>query len=296
MVLIAGIFTQLSSCRKPEEVSLNTPIVTVYLTEKPSYGQEIINLNSFSYYNSNTQIISDENLEHVTLNSHSARLTVENTSFFEYDKIKKVVYTIKGIDYNDKKRIIQLEVVLLKRKNLNSAVQKRLNNGETPRTIINSDASLKDSLVGKQYRGGTIYHLSTRTGFIISPVDMESSRWGCNGTNFTKMHSFSGESNTKYMTLHCSADENAGGKTRGLTIDGINGWHLPSIDELRILNYSKDKIDLNNFSSLPYWSSSANPDNDSTAFGAFLLDTFIRKTYPCQGDSLLIRAKKEFTF
>jgi len=138
-------------------------------------------------------------------------------------------------------------------------IQFRLDNGETPIEIYNSNNTLLDSLYGKTYQGGLITYLNTATGTGLIAVheDQSSVSWGCQhhvimGTN---NGIGDGQANTTLIVNGCEESEIAAKFCDDLTSGGYDDWFLPSIDELNKLYLNLHQNDLSDFHGSHYWSS-----------------------------------------
>lgn len=145
-------------------------------------------------------------------------------------------------------------------------IQQRLDGGELPVTIYNSDTTLLDSLYGKSYAGGLIIYLNMgdSSGMVASSVDQTTSiQWGCNTqeVGFTECpfghecftiatamnHSIGGgKQNTEEITDFCSSS--AAKKSKDLILNGYSDWFMPSRDEAQAMY---DKLNLTG----TYWTS-----------------------------------------
>jgi len=174
------------------------------------------------------------------------------------------------------------------------SIQERLEGGETPQEIFECNNTLLDSLYGKIYEGGLIFHYNTAdgTGLIAALSDIFNSinyshEWGCIGIDLDGIENTSncngffspissstetGSSNTLAIVNSCVG--NSAANTCASYNSGINSdWFLPSLKELDMMwKYLKDGdgINLDNtggFNSGFYWSSSEKDDLD--AFGIY---------------------------
>lgn len=97
--------------------------------------------------------------------------------------------------------------------------------------------------IGEQYGGGVIFHLwkdidGVEHGLIVSTTDLsEKHLWGYNPNNTIYIHTAStwdGYENSTLMTNYNQYDS-AARLCRFATIEGLNDWYLPAIDELKHL-------------------------------------------------------------
>jgi hypothetical protein len=150
-------------------------------------------------------------------------------------------------------------------------VQQRLDNGETPIEIYNSDNSLLDSLYGKTYQEGLITYLDTitGTGLVAAPFDQSygDTPWGCNEEIIggTSSDIGTGQANTTLIVDGCAESGIAARLCDDLVIGIYDDWFLPSKDELNeiFINLKLNGYggDLGIFG--PYWSSTETAGGDN---------------------------------
>lgn len=128
-------------------------------------------------------------------------------------------------------------------------VQLLLNEGRTPIELFNGNIPL-DSLYGKIYKGGLIFHLNTTdgTGLVAAPENLSSSiEWGCQGVDIPNLNNVQngppmsgpetiegarigdGLANTISILSGCDED----GIAAKLCQEIGPNWFLPSRSELR---------------------------------------------------------------
>lgn len=144
------------------------------------------------------------------------------------------------------------------------STQDRLNSGETPLAIYNSDTTLLDSLYGKMYRGGFIAYLNPLdgTGFVAAPsdirADIQGLQWGCHGVQLAGASGKSigsGAQNTVDIESGCSTPNSAAEDCANYSVNGYSDWSLPSEDELKTLWTNLAVNNLGDFKEVLYWSS-----------------------------------------
>lgn len=140
------------------------------------------------------------------------------------------------------------------------AVQDRLNNGETPFQIYNSDNSLLGEIHGSYYQGGYIAHLNLQngSGLVVYPTELSPAGWGCDSTltEATATHIFTGKTNTNIiLNSSCSDTTGAAFLANDLEWQGYTDWHLPSRDELLAVFLHVYLKDVGNMLNAIYWTS-----------------------------------------
>ena len=121
-----------------------------------------------------------------------------------------------------------------------SNIQDRLDSGETPFEIYESDNSLLNNLYGKTYAGGLIFYLDliNGIGMISAPSDQSTAQWGCNGTyiaNASNPNIWGGKGNTNLIISECTESGIAAEICASLDLNNYDDWYLPSKDELNLL-------------------------------------------------------------
>ena len=136
-------------------------------------------------------------------------------------------------------------------------VQERLNAGETPCDIYDGgDGWPLDSLYGRTYMGGLIFHLNTTTceGLVASATNQSiNANWGCEGTptNADDSAIGGGYQNTQDIIAGCST---AGIAAQVCTAVGTD-WFLPSKDALFQMYTNLHLNGFGSFTAFSYWSS-----------------------------------------
>ena len=176
-------------------------------------------------------------------------------------------------------------------------VQQRLDNGETPFEIYQSDTSWLSFLYGKIYQGGLIFYMNTAdgTGLVAAPSDYrhqqfgDKAPWGCVGMEIDGADGSgigAGPQNTMDIVSNCT-DPFVAASFCGLSVEGgYEDWFLPSIDELSLMQFNLFRIDNNHYGlkaynfltgtneGAAYWSSTESNENKAWryVFSFFSLD------------------------
>jgi len=188
-------------------------------------------------------------------------------------------------------------------------IQQRIDDGETPKMIIDSGILL-DSLYGKTYMDGLIFHLNkySGTGFVTTKKDLNNDNivtWGCKGLDIKNLNNIfwknapdvtkveggrkgDGMINTNAILANCEENGIAAKLCRNLG----NHWFLPSVGELKLMHtnlFSKNK---GNLRPLHYYWSSTEFDSDNVYTYHFDENIY---SYTTKDNSYLrVRAVKAF--
>ncbi len=156
-----------------------------------------------------------------------------------------------------------------------NSVQVRLDLGETPIEIFNSGTPL-DSLYGKTYLGGFIFHLDTVSGegMVVSGNLSATAKWGCFPTDLAAVPNVTGSnpegpgaeigdgaSNTDGIYSDCGQAGIAAKLARDHD-DGVS-WYLPSIKELVQIDLNLHNNGLGGLVNGVYWSSTERSNTDA---------------------------------
>ena len=141
-----------------------------------------------------------------------------------------------------------------------NTVQAILDEGYTPKDIYDNDNSYLDSIFGKLYQEGLIFHFNTDgSGLVVAPTDdCTYSKWGCEGKDLmgaTNYRIGGGRKNTADIIAGCGDIPIAAIRTDALSEGGYSDWYLPNITELVEIKAKIATQGLGSFGVDPYWSS-----------------------------------------
>ena len=273
--IVVAVSIILSGCNKDEDTK---PIVTVAdfnvtIAENPIMGQYVGHVNSSVENATNVAFyFTPEHTgigAHVAMNRTTGEMTVSDPDFFDFEQVTIISGTaaVSAFDENDNETTVLFPVTI----NITDvtegpmlSVQERLDNGESPSQIYNSDNNLLDSLYGKTYAGGLIAYLNTTTGngFVAATIDQSSSLiWDPNqpagsGTVGTNTAIGNGPINTTAIVNTIGAGNYAAQICNDLVLNSFSDWFLPSKDELTQIYNNIHLKGLGNFQNSSYWSSS----------------------------------------
>lgn len=139
------------------------------------------------------------------------------------------------------------------------SVQQRLNAGELPKQIFDSGVVI-DSLYGKTFQGGLIFHLDTNSGicYMAAPNNLAMGMWGCSGLFIDGVENGlgMGEYNTTLILSNCFVGGIAASLCEQYSDGTYSDWYLPSIAELDSIYNNLYLNATGGFSPIAYWSSS----------------------------------------
>lgn len=145
-------------------------------------------------------------------------------------------------------------------------VQQRLDDGYSPLDVFNDVGNI-DSIYGKFYAGGVIFHFnkSNGGGMVVMKNGQLTSDWGPNTTITTSTELGSGESNTNaiidfYSEYPDLQERTAAYKCAALTLNGYSDWFMPSKDEMKKVAdilFNEDHLDNIGIGANRYWTSSS---------------------------------------
>lgn len=264
---------------KETTISVSNFIITI--NENPTNQQSIGFINATT--NQGTLIFSLINQlpnNALSINSTTGELKVLNSSVFNFEVNPVISGTVK-IENGNVSETTNITITL--NDVVEISLQERLNNGETPYQIYQSDNSLLSSIYGLTFRGGMIFYLNTTNGTGMVAVASDQSvgvNWGCMGTNITNAENSgigNGNTNTNSIVALCNQSSFAAKICYDLNLNGYTDWFLPSKDELNLMYVNLDSNGLGNFNGW-YWSSTEFEDQstyNSSGYEAVWVQSFI---------------------
>jgi hypothetical protein len=270
------------ACSDDNEQTIETTVVisdfTLTIDENPVANQSLGTVDASTNQGSLTFSIQEQTPNNaIEIDSSTGEITVLNGSLFDFETNP----TITGIVKVENGNIFNTANITINLNDVNELnLQNRLDNGETPCEIYQSDNSLLEDLYGLSYQGGLIFYLNTVdcSGMISAPFDQSDNdaQWGCYQTYIsaaTNSSIGSGLSNTNAILASCSDTGIASRICADLVLNSYNDWYLPSKDELNLLYIN---LHLNGFGDFEngegnccngwYWSSTDGETNGEAAW------------------------------
>jgi hypothetical protein len=148
------------------EVVVNISNFTATIAESPTQGQILGTVTSSTNLGSLSFAMISEGSSPIAVNSTTGQLTVATPSYFNYELRTTVQATVRATNGNVSKDA----TVTITLTDVTETVQKRLDDGETPKQIYDSNNALLMDLYKKTYRGGLIatFNTSNGAGLIIT--------------------------------------------------------------------------------------------------------------------------------
>jgi hypothetical protein len=153
------------------EVVISMDNVNITMAENPVNGQVIgtavATTNSPSGI---TYSVTDANPP-IAINATTGEITVSNATYFNYELRTSFMVNIKASTQGGAYNKMALVMITLT-DDATETVQKRLDDGETPKQIYDSNNGLLSELYAKNYAGGIIatFNTANGTGLILSPT------------------------------------------------------------------------------------------------------------------------------
>ena len=267
ILLILVLFLACSENDKTIEITVSIEDFEITINENPELGLSLGIVNASTNQGDLIYSIPEQTPNNaIEINSSTGELTVLTASVFDFESHPTIIGIVK-VENSDVSDTANIKI------NLNDineqSLQDRLDDGETPCAIYQSDNSLLDQLYGLTYQGGLIFYLNTSdcTGLIAAPNDQSTNaEWGCEGININDAEFSeigSGLSNTNAIVSKCSEMSYAAKICFELTLGNYDDWYLPSKDELNLLYTNLHLNGYGNFENGWYWSSTEFEDQDN---------------------------------
>lgn len=158
------------------------------------------------------------------------------------------------------------------------SVQERLNGGESPQQIYQSNAMLLDSLYGKTYQGGLIayFNAGDGSGLICTATDLSTTApWGCSGTLISSANGTAvgtGAANTASIISECATPGIAARLCDDLILGGFSDWFLPSNQEFNQIYLNLHQNGFGAFGASDGYHTSTQFDNSNSYYFNFFYE------------------------
>ena len=279
ILFILLLFFACSENNETIEITVSINDFETTVDENPSTGISLGTVEASTNQGSLTYSILEQSPSNaIAINSLTGELTVSNETLFDFE----INPTITGIVKAENGDVSETGTITINLNDVNEQnLQDRLNNGETPCEIYQSDNSLLDELYGLTYQGGLIFYLNTNdcTGMVAAENDQSTdAEWGCYQTYLPSASNSdigSGLSNTNAILTSCNEPNIASKLCADLVLNEYDDWYLPSKDELNLLYTNLHLNGYGNFESGGscsnglcgwYWSSTDGETNGEAAW------------------------------
>lgn len=193
-----------------------------------------------------------------------------SSSQYQYDDEEAYLDGPQSYSGGSAPKEAELYVIAVRKFNLGSDIQDRLDQGETPLDIYQSGIALSE-IYGKFYEGGIIFYIDSINGggMVMTDLDqIEEHPFGCYASlNPATSYAFGmGQANTNYIINNCSVSYTIGATyCDDLNYNSYQDWYLPSFLELEVL-YNNVQENLGLLPSSVFMSSTQNSNTATVCF------------------------------
>lgn len=242
---------------------------TTAINENPNNGSEIGALD-YSYSPEGAKILFatsvDTGRTALSINNDDGTISITDATVFDFEQRDQYLIEVIGYLNGEEKATALITVNINDVDDNTLTVQERLNKGETPYEIYQSNFGYIDSLYGKTYAGGIIFHLNTNDGSgLVAAIgdfsqplawDSTSNQSQVIETGINESAIGNGLKNTEDINSLLGDKGLAAREALGFSLNGYADWFLPCTNELFEMFAKLHVKGKGNFSNTLYWSSS----------------------------------------
>jgi hypothetical protein len=242
LLIILPITALLFNCTKPEDPEFITKSVVSISGDKASLMGEITNLGN--------RTLSDFGFCYGTNEMPSLS---DNVVSFGAAEILAYLAPIEGLDAYT---TYYVRAYIISDDRTHYANEVSFSTGHSS-TLSIGDAHAGGEIAYLAEIGDALYVDGEDHGFVVATVDQsESAQWGCMGTLIGSANGLdigTGQENTNSIVAECGDAGIAAKLCADLTFGGYDDWFLPSIMELKKMQYNSESIP--SFGNAEYYSS-----------------------------------------
>lgn len=277
-----------SSCeKKAPEATVKTESFEVTIDENPIQFQSLGFLSTTSentkYLNYEMEFSEDpDNLYDIISILSTGELSIIRPRKFDFEKQPSLLGfgRVTAYNHDDVPSVSTFRIKINLRDIISEPIdpfhpiQRRLDAGESPFEIYESDFSLLDTLYGRSYAGGLIFFLDAHEGYglVVSRYDQNISMPWAPAT-LSQVSTGTLERNTGFGKQHTDkiiltlgdSGSYAAKYCNDLVLEGYTNWHLPSLNELDIIYKRLYLLEKDIFQPSGYWSTTERTDSTALA-------------------------------
>ncbi len=262
-------------CRCAED---EDPLITiegndleVTIPENPEVGLLLGKIVvSITNENSSTIGLDEGDLSNfISFDENTGEVRVTDPTIFDFEQRDRYSAQVRVSASNKNHEIDKLIGINITLTNViekaEMSAQERLDAGETPLEIYNSDNSLLNNLYGATYAGGLIFYFNTTDGkgFVAAPSDQSISIAWDPETNFVNQVATGavgatlgdGAANTATIVNVLTTGSYAAHICNDLVIGSYDDWFLPTVAGLDLMYEKLHTAGIGDFQATKYWSS-----------------------------------------